>query len=437
MKSCTVYLTIMVFLSHQLTVQAAPGDEGREVGASANAEIRGMVDAPSARSVVPGYTTTPPEVGLAGSTTLKEQGAARLRACDNTSADPVCQAQHGAAVSAGVPRAPVSASDASVAATRDLQRNPAAALGDLSSYYGSCLAASQPSTGQCCIGGNCFNTAYASDTDFARTVTFMEAAREAGVYLDTARMQVFRGEDDRCRDRLFKNCCTTNSAGAGMTNQSLFGVGSRVVYDVLMNADNREFVYRGARALLTGAGFDGAFTTYGVTVAVNGTALPAGSVLLSSGESFAVAFDPWSLAFAVVLTAAISTLSCSRDEGLLSLKKGAALCHDTGSWCSSCIRVFGKCVSCIEHTHSHCCFNSRLARMINEQGRTQVGKGWGGAQNPDCSGFTIAQLQRLDFAAMDLTEFYASVVPTLPNVQAVQGAAAGRVGRCADGRGRC
>ncbi len=62
-------------------------------------------------------------------------------------------------------------------------------LGDLSpSYDGN----------QFCIGGNCFNTTYTSDADFARSVTFMEAAREAGVYLDTDRMQMFKGEDDRC-----------------------------------------------------------------------------------------------------------------------------------------------------------------------------------------------------------------------------------------------
>jgi conjugal transfer mating pair stabilization protein TraN len=41
-----------------------------------------------------------------------------------------------------------------------------------------------------------------------------------------------------------------------------------------------------------------AFTTYGITVAVNGTALPASSAVLYSGESLVVAFDPWSLVIA-------------------------------------------------------------------------------------------------------------------------------------------
>jgi conjugal transfer mating pair stabilization protein TraN len=77
-----------------------------------------------------------------------------------------------------------------------------------------------------CLGTNCFNTSYTNDADFARSMSLMEAGREAGVYLDTSKMQVFKGEGNRCRDRLLKNCCSSDSAGAGMTNQSLFGTGS-------------------------------------------------------------------------------------------------------------------------------------------------------------------------------------------------------------------
>ena len=268
-------------------------------------------------------------------------------------------------------------------------------------------------------------------------MSLMEAAREAGVYLDTDNMQVFKGEGNRCRDRLFKNCCYSDSAGAGMTNQSLFGTGSRLVYDVLMNADNREFLYQGMQALLFSGGFSGSFTTYGVTVAINGTALPAGSAVLYAGDGLVVAFDPWSLAIAVVIYIVMSMSSCNEDEGKLAMKEGAGLCHTIGTWCSSCIRIFGKCVACIEHTTGKCCFNSKLARIVNEQGRVQVGKGWGSGKNPDCSGFSIAQLQSLNFAAMDLSEFYASVVPTLPNLTTLQGNGASRIPTCYYGQGRC
>jgi conjugal transfer mating pair stabilization protein TraN len=265
----------------------------------------------------------------------------------------------------------------------------------------------------------------------------MEAGREAGVYLDISKMQVFKGEGNRCRHRLLKNCCSSDSAGAGMTNQSLFGTGSKLVYDVLMNSQNREFLYQGMQALLLGGGFSGSFTTYGITVAVNGTALPASSAILYSGQNLVIAFDPWSLVIAVVIYIIMSMSSCNEQEGKLAMKEGAGLCHTVGTWCSSCFRLFGNCISCLEHSTGKCCFNSKLARIVNEQGRVQVGKGWGSGESPDCSGFTIAQLQSLDFAAMDLTEFYASIVPTLPNAGAIQGSNAARLTTCYYGQGKC
>lgn len=288
-----------------------------------------------------------------------------------------------------------------------------------------------------CFQGSCFDISYTNDADFGRSMSMLEAAREAGIYLDTDRMQVFKGEQNRCRNRLLKNCCYSDGAGAGMTNQSLFGTGSRLVYDVLMNSENQQFIYQGMSALLMGGGFSGSFTTYGVTVAVNGAALPAGSVAVYSSETLVVAFDPWTLVIAVIIYIIMSMMSCNEDEGKLAMKEGARLCHTIGTWCSSCFRVLGVCVSCVEHTTSKCCFNSMLARIVNEQGRAQVGKGWGGAESPDCSGFTVAQLQTLDFARMDLSEFYASLVPVLPDVGALQTNSAGRVPTCYYGQGKC
>jgi conjugal transfer mating pair stabilization protein TraN len=302
---------------------------------------------------------------------------------------------------------------------------------------GTTTSASNCPSNVFCFQGNCFDIASPNDADFGRSMSMLEAAREAGVYLDTDRMQVFKGEQNRCRDRLLKNCCYSDGAGAGMTNQSVFGTGSRLVYDILMNSENRQFIYQGMSALLLGGGFSGTFTSYGVTIAVNGAALPAGSVAVYSGQSIVVAFDPWSLVIAVIIYIILSMMSCNEEEGKLAMKEGARLCHTIGTWCSSCFRVLGSCVSCIEHTTSKCCFNSMLARIVNEQGRAQIGKGWGDAQSPDCSGFTVAQLQSLDFARMDLSEFYASLVPTLPNVGALQSTSAGRVPTCYYGQGRC
>ena len=131
-----------------------------------------------------------------------------------------------------------------------------------------------------------------------------------------------------------------------------------------------------------------------------------------------IAFDPWSLVIAVVIYIVLSMMSCNEQESKLAMKEGAGLCHTIGDWCSSMVPRVRPAPST---PPAKCCFNSMLARIVNEQGRSQVAKGWGAAQSPDCSGFTVPQLQSLNFAAMDLSEFYASLVPTLPNVADLQG----------------
>lgn len=384
-------------------------------------------------------TVTTADTCVDGPATKAIEGRAVTRACWSYERTLTCTS--GAPVDEC---APLASSGCTPASSTCKQMNVGSGLCEVTQDTYTCPVAAQTTTtvSNCpanvyCLGTNCFNTSYTNDADFARSMSLMEAGREAGVYLDTTKMQVFKGEGNRCRHRLLKNCCSSDSAGAGMTNQSLFGTGSKLVYDVLMNSQNREFLYQGMQALLMGGGFSGSFTSYGITVAVNGTALPASSAVLYSGENLVIAFDPWSLVIAVVIYIIMSMSSCNEEEGKLAMKEGAGLCHTVGTWCSSCIRIFGKCVSCIEHSTGKCCFNSKLARIVNEQGRVQVGKGWGSGESPDCSGFTIAQLQSLDFAAMDLTEFYASIVPTLPNAGALQGSNAARLTNCYYGQGKC
>ncbi|MES2260959.1 MAG: conjugal transfer protein TraN [Pseudomonadota bacterium] len=443
MKKFITWITLVSFLwmvtFNNVASAGDPAEEGKAAGLAVNAFTRSSINAPQAAAHVPGYTTTPPEMAYFAQGNLASQANAQLANCAMTPADPVCQAQTRAMASATTPRPAVQPTDPTVAGAHMVERDPASVLDGLSAYYAGCTSAAG---GTCpanvfCLGASCFNTAYTSDADFARTMSLMEAAREAGVYLDPATQQVFQGEAGSCRDRLLNNCCYTDSAGAGMSNQSLFGVGTRLVYDALMNSSNRQFIYQGISALVTGGGFAGSFTTYGVTIAVNAAAIPAGSVAVASGQGFVIAFDPWSLVIAIIIYIVMSMLSCNDTENRLAMQEGAGLCHSIGTYCSSCIRVLGHCVSCIEHTTGKCCFNSRLSRMINEQGRNQIGKGWGSAQSPDCSGFSIDQLQSLDFATMDLTEFYASIVPSLPNANAIQARNAARILACYYGQGQC
>jgi conjugal transfer mating pair stabilization protein TraN len=489
MRRLIIWITLLSFVTTQSAAIAGPFEEGTAAGQAANPVIRGTVNAPSASSAVPEYTTTPPETAYYGQPNLSGAANVRLSTCAASANDPVCQAQDGALSSANTPRPAISAYDPAVTAARDIASNPSSALGSLADYYSGCTTAEvssavgtttkvcnrysgvgnyttrrdltveidlQPSCvegtwvahgqvnrngadtmvaeaqcqlrndglqrfrfyaaggkgacigwqtvdlptapasqatyvtnlaphweghcwspftvtmmpgsgctsgtcnytfqfgstwslplsfvqpamvqhetdvwvdnsavlnagGRCtittadtcvdgpatkaiegrpvtracwsyertltctsgapidecaalasngctpasstckqlnvgsglceiaqdtytcpvaarttttasncpanvyCLGTNCFNTSYTNDADFARSMSLMEAGREAGVYLDTSKMQVFKGEGNRCRHRLLKNCCSSDSAGAGMTNQSLFGTGS-------------------------------------------------------------------------------------------------------------------------------------------------------------------------------------------------------------------
>lgn len=102
----------------------------------------------------------------------------------------------------------------------------------------------------------------------------------------------------------------------------------------------------------------------------------------------------------------LNLAQCNENEKLLVQQARENRCHQVGGFCAD-KTLFG---TCVQTKINWCCFNSKLARLINEQGRPQIGKGWGTPEAPDCSGFTPEQLQGLDFAAMDLSEFYNDVM---------------------------
>ena len=267
-----------------------------------------------------------------------------------------------------------------------------------------------------CLSGNCFDTSYKPDADFAKAVAGLEAQREAGQYLDPATLQVFKGSDNRCRKKLFGlvNCCkgSGGSGGALFSNLNLIlgaggkavgAIGSTYTYDALFASDAPQAVL---------SGFEALFGTGGGSSALAG--LLAGDM---SVELFVETLvpGPWSIAMLAIQLSGI--LNCEQSEQVLAMKRDTRLCVGVGSYCSSRIPIIRVCT---ETTESYCCFNSRLARLINEQGRAQLAKGWGAPQFPDCSGFTLAQLQSLDFSRMNLSEFYAEIAPTLPNVNTLQ-----------------
>jgi conjugal transfer mating pair stabilization protein TraN len=94
---------------------------------------------------------------------------------------------------------------------------------------------------------------------------------------------------------------------------------------------------------------------------------------------------------------------CNQEEQDLFKLKAAKLCHPIGSW-------RGKKFQRFKTYQSHCCFKSKLAKIIQVQGRKQLGIGWGDRKNPDCRFLTLEEIRRINFSKIDFTEFFTDVV---------------------------
>lgn len=98
----------------------------------------------------------------------------------------------------------------------------------------------------------------------------------------------------------------------------------------------------------------------------------------------------------------LGLIACKESEKVLAKQNKAQLCTEIGEYCSKKIRL-GFTKICIQKSKSYCCFGSKLARFVHEQGREQLGISWGSAESPQCRGFTPEEFQKLDFSKIDLT----------------------------------
>ncbi len=97
---------------------------------------------------------------------------------------------------------------------------------------------------------------------------------------------------------------------------------------------------------------------------------------------------------------------CTSDERLLSEMRAKHLCHPTGTFCSH-KGLLGKCST---KTSIFCCFGNRLARLVHEQGRPQIGMGWGTAREPQCQGLSVEQFSKMDLSNMNFSEVFEDVM---------------------------
>lgn len=93
---------------------------------------------------------------------------------------------------------------------------------------------------------------------------------------------------------------------------------------------------------------------------------------------------------------------CSEGEKALGKAKEKGLTLYVGQYCAK--KVLGVCT---RKKRSYCVYDSKLAKIIQEQGSIgQLGKGLGSAKNPTCAAITPEELGQINFEHIDFSEFY-------------------------------
>ncbi len=339
----------------------------------------------------------------------------------------------------------------------------------------SCPGTTSPPVSTCtnsiCVGQNCYGKTDAANTSLAPAATALEMARQLGSNFNQSSMTLFYGEYHDCSvtlGGLFGNCCTVKSSPqpAGSDLQAMVSIGMQYGLNSLAASEGSPYVFNTlmssssfASDALAGMGASGVTSASfaGITATVGpgglafsvsaaslasfigvignmalsfGAITPAQNLAVQIGTDFAAyaadAMTGVGLAIAVAMTVMQYLSTCSNQENQLAVLRGKNICHQVGSWCSEQVPLIGL---CLQTKTSFCCFNSKLALLVNEQGRPQIGKSWGAAQSPDCSGFTVAQIGSLNFSAMNLSAAFSDMMSNvnMPNQSAMMTAATNKI----------
>ena len=97
--------------------------------------------------------------------------------------------------------------------------------------------------------------------------------------------------------------------------------------------------------------------------------------------------------------------ACSSAERQLAVKIDKGFTHYIGTYCSNSFLGI-----CDTKRRVYCSFTSKLTRILQEQGRPQIGKTWGTPKQPLCDGFAVDEFARLDLSVMDFAEIYTDFI---------------------------
>lgn len=98
---------------------------------------------------------------------------------------------------------------------------------------------------------------------------------------------------------------------------------------------------------------------------------------------------------------------CSPEEKELAQLRGEKKCVLVGTYCVERESITR---TCIRKKTVFCCFGSKFAKLLQEQGKPQLGQNFGSPESPNCRGFTADELSKIDFSKLDLSEIVDDVM---------------------------
>ncbi len=158
---------------------------------------------------------------------------------------------------------------------------------------------------------------------------------------------------------------------------------------------------------LFSAGGQAAFDSMGnMTPAAQSGGVELGGGAAVAGEMLSTLMGAYTIVMIIIMIIQI-VYSCEQSEYELAAKKQLKVCKDLGSLCES--KVAGL---CLVRKESYCCYNSPLARILNEQIKPQLGMDFGTPEVPQCSGIKVADLDKVDWNQVNLDEWLGILAQT-------------------------
>lgn len=108
---------------------------------------------------------------------------------------------------------------------------------------------------------------------------------------------------------------------------------------------------------------------------------------------------------------------CSSQEQQIVEAKKQKRAIEVGRYCSN--KVLWVCTA---WATGFCVFDNKLARIVQQYGRPQLGMGFGSGESPDCRGLTVEEIQEVDLHEVDFSDFYEDVQESsaFPDVESLK-----------------